>query len=150
MADDEHDTLIRILGLVNGGRTAYDGQYVVDYDASRQGFEQGTGRPMMCHLVATPDRAKATRYRRRRHGFQGVEGRLMIARRDQFRFLQYRYTFGDVTLIVQKARNRYSRWYVLDENGKYLSRGHDSQTAATAAASGIACKIRAARAEAAS
>jgi hypothetical protein len=63
MSDDERNTLIRIMGLVNGGKTAYDGQYVVEYDASRPGREQGTGRPMMmCHLVATPDRAKATRY----------------------------------------------------------------------------------------
>jgi hypothetical protein len=107
---DEKDTLIRILGLVNGGKTPYDGQYVVEYDANRPGREQGTGRPMLC----------------------------------------YPYTFGGVTLIVQKGSNRYSRWYVLAEDGKYLSRGYDSQQAATAASSGIARKIRAKRAEATS
>lgn len=30
------------------------------------------------------------------------------------------------------------RWYVLDESGKYLSKGFDGQTAATAAAGSIA------------
>jgi hypothetical protein len=107
---DDKNVVIRIMGLVNGGDTVYDGQYVVAYNASRPGAEQGTGRPMLCHP----------------------------------------YTFGDVTLIVQKGSNRYSRWYVLDEGGKYLSKGFDSQQAATAAASGIARKIRAERAEAAS
>jgi hypothetical protein len=100
---EERNTLIRILGLVNGGKTPYDGQYVVDYDASRPGREQWTGRPMLCHP----------------------------------------YTFGDVTLIVQKGSNRYSCWYVLAEDGKYLSRGYDSQQAACAAASGTARQIRA-------
>ena len=103
MSDEERNTLIRILGLVNGGKTPYDGQYVVEYDTSRPGREQWTGRPMLCHT----------------------------------------YTFGDVTLIVQKARNRYSRWYVRDESGKYLSKGYDSPEAAAADASGIARRIRA-------
>lgn len=42
------------------------------------------------------------------------------------------------TLIVQMGGNRYSRWYVLDGSGKYLSNGFDSQVAATAAAGSIA------------
>jgi hypothetical protein len=104
VSDDERNTLIRIMGLVNGGKTPYDGQYVVEYDASRQGFEQGTGKPMLCHP----------------------------------------YTFGDVRLIVQKGSNRYSRWYVLDEGGKYLSKGYDSQVAVTAAAGQIARELGAA------
>jgi hypothetical protein len=32
---EECNTLPRILGLVNGGKTPYDGQYVVEYDASQ-------------------------------------------------------------------------------------------------------------------
>jgi hypothetical protein len=47
-----------------------------------------------------------------------------------------------VTLIVQKGSNRYSRWYVLDEHGKYLSKGYDSQVAVTAAAGQIARTLR--------
>jgi hypothetical protein len=62
---------------------------------------------------------------------------------DQFRFLRYCYTFGAVTLIVKKGSDRYSCRYVVDENGKYLSKGYDSQTAAAADASGIARRIRA-------
>jgi hypothetical protein len=91
-------TLISILGLVNGGKTPYDGLYVVEYDASRQGREPGTGKPMVCHP----------------------------------------YTFRDVTLFVQKGSNRYSRWYVLDEGGKYLSKGYDSPVAAVGAAGSLA------------
>lgn len=67
-----------------------------------------------------------------------AEGSVTSAKRDQFRFIRLRYTFGDVTLIVQKGSNKYNRWYVLDESGKYLSKGFDSQTAAVAAAGSIA------------
>jgi hypothetical protein len=85
-------------------RPAYDGQYVVDYDASRPGREQGTGKPMMGHP----------------------------------------YAFGDRTLIIQKGSTKYSRWYVLAEDGRYLSKGYDSQQAVTAAAGQIARKLGAA------
>ena len=47
--------VIKIVGLVNGEGSAFDGQYVVEYDPSRDGVEPGTDRPMMCHLVTTPD-----------------------------------------------------------------------------------------------
>ena len=97
-------TLISIMGLVNGSKTPYDGQYVVEYDASRQGFERGTGKPMVCHPC----------------------------------------TFGDVTLIMHKGSNRYSRWYVLDEHGTYLPKGYDSQVAVTAVAAQIARELGAA------
>lgn len=50
---------IRIIGLVDGQPSAYDGQYVVEYDPGRDGVEPGSGRPMLCHLVTTPDRAAA-------------------------------------------------------------------------------------------
>jgi hypothetical protein len=46
-----------------------------------------------------------------------------------------------VTLTVPKGSNRYSRWYVLDESGKYLSKGFDSQLAVTAAAGQIAREL---------
>jgi hypothetical protein len=49
---------IRIRSLVVGGPTPYDDQYVVDYDPGRDGVDPW-GRPMNCHLLATPDRSKA-------------------------------------------------------------------------------------------
>ena len=54
--------VIRIFGLIGGGTTVYDGEYVVEYDPSIDGVEPGTGKPMNCHLVTTPDIAKASRY----------------------------------------------------------------------------------------
>ena len=56
------DTVIQIASLIDGTRTPFDGQYVVEYDPGRQGFEPGTGKPMLCHLVTTPDIESATRY----------------------------------------------------------------------------------------
>jgi hypothetical protein len=32
---EERNTLIRITGLINGGVTAFDGQFVVEYDPTR-------------------------------------------------------------------------------------------------------------------
>lgn len=55
-------TVVRIIGLVNGGTSAYDGQFVVEYDPSRDGVEPGTGRGMNCHLVTTPERAAAAEF----------------------------------------------------------------------------------------
>jgi hypothetical protein len=57
---DERRVTIQIVGLRNGGKTAYDGQYVVEFDASHDGVEPGTGRVMMGYLETTPDRAEAT------------------------------------------------------------------------------------------
>jgi hypothetical protein len=51
-------TVIRILGLADGGATPYDGQYLVDFDPSRDGID-AWGRPMKAHLVTTPDPAQA-------------------------------------------------------------------------------------------
>jgi hypothetical protein len=59
---DEETVVIRILGLISGVQTTYDGQYVVEYDPGRPGVEPGTERVMMCHLVATPALADATRF----------------------------------------------------------------------------------------
>ena len=56
--------VIQIVSLADGTPTAFAGQYVVEYDPSRDGTEPGTGRPMMCHLVTTPTLADATRFSR--------------------------------------------------------------------------------------
>lgn len=54
-------TVIKVIGLTNGEPTAFDGQWVVEYDPGRDGRDP-RGRPMLCHLVTTPDLAQATRY----------------------------------------------------------------------------------------
>ncbi|UQX13410.1 RNA-guided endonuclease TnpB family protein [Candidatus Mycobacterium methanotrophicum] len=55
--------IIRIIGLVDGTPTDFDGQYVVEYDPSRVGAQPVTGRPMrLFHLVTTPDIGRATRF----------------------------------------------------------------------------------------
>jgi hypothetical protein len=56
------ERVIQIIGLINGGGTGFDGQFVVEYDPGRDGRDPITGQPMMCHLVTTPDIDKATRY----------------------------------------------------------------------------------------
>lgn len=53
--------VLQIVGLVNGAPTVFDGQYIVEYDPGRSGLSPD-GQPMVCHLVTTPDRDKATRY----------------------------------------------------------------------------------------
>jgi hypothetical protein len=62
MSETEKTVTIRIMGLIGGGTSAFDGQYVVEYDPGRGGVEPGTGFPMLAHLVTTPDKSKATRY----------------------------------------------------------------------------------------
>jgi hypothetical protein len=57
---DEEKRVIRIVGLINGGTSAFDGQYVVEYDPGRDGVEP-MGRPMLCHLVTTSDVRSAVR-----------------------------------------------------------------------------------------
>lgn len=55
--------VIRILSLVDGTPTDFDGQYVVEYDPSRIGTHPVTGNPMpVFHLVTTPDISRATRF----------------------------------------------------------------------------------------
>lgn len=62
-ADDSERSTIRIVGLVDGTPTDFDGQYLVEYDPSRVGTQPVTGRPMpVFHLVTTPDIRKATRF----------------------------------------------------------------------------------------
>jgi len=59
---DDEVRVIRIIGLINGGKTAFDGQYLVQYDPGRGGVEPVTGRPMLCHMVTHPDVEQATKY----------------------------------------------------------------------------------------
>jgi hypothetical protein len=59
---DKRDCVIQVVNLINGGRSAFDGQFVVSYDPSHPGVEPGTGRPMLCHLVTTPNVDEATRF----------------------------------------------------------------------------------------
>ena len=54
--------VMKIEGLINGGSTAFDGQYVVEYDPCRDGREPETGRVMMCFLATTPDKNNASRF----------------------------------------------------------------------------------------
>lgn len=56
------DVIIRLVGLVDGTPTDFDGQYIVEYDPSRVGTHPVTGKPMaVFHLVTTPDIRRATR-----------------------------------------------------------------------------------------
>ena len=50
--------IIKLIGLINGGSTPFDGQYLVEYDPTRQGVDPN-GDPMYAHIVCTPDPAKA-------------------------------------------------------------------------------------------
>lgn len=55
--------VIQLFSLIGGGETAFDGQYLVEFDPSRNGREPGPGgRAMSCHLVTTPHLWQATRY----------------------------------------------------------------------------------------
>ena len=48
---------MRIIGT-SEGPTAFDGQYVMEYDPSRPGVDP-EGREMVAHIVTTPDPEKA-------------------------------------------------------------------------------------------
>ena len=48
---------LRILGAIDGTPTPWDGQYVVEYDPSCAGMDS------LSHLLTTPDRSKARRFR---------------------------------------------------------------------------------------
>jgi hypothetical protein len=54
--------VIKIISLIQGGTTAFDGEYVVEYDPGRDGVEPGTGFPMFAHLVTVRDQRQATRF----------------------------------------------------------------------------------------
>ncbi len=50
--------VLRILGLVNGQPTEYDGKYVVDYDPKPREDKEGT----FIHLIVTDDPAHARQF----------------------------------------------------------------------------------------
>lgn len=62
----------------------------------------------------------------------------MTTKTQQFRTLRYRYTFEGGVYFIQKGGSKYGRWYVLDENGKYLTKGASSQQAAEIELAGVA------------
>jgi hypothetical protein len=53
---------IKVIGLVSGDPTGFDGQYVVEFDPCRDGIEPRSGMPMLAHLVTTPDIEAATKF----------------------------------------------------------------------------------------
>ena len=53
--------VLKIYGLANGGPTPFDGQYLVEYDPTRDGVDPN-GDPMSAHLVTTPDVGKALKF----------------------------------------------------------------------------------------
>jgi hypothetical protein len=58
---DERNRVIQVHGLISGQPTAFDGGFVVEFDASRDGVEPHSMRPMMAHLITTPNVDEATR-----------------------------------------------------------------------------------------
>jgi len=53
--------VMQIIGPVHGAPTSFDGQYIIEYDPSQQGFSPD-GSPMLCLLRTTPDISEATHY----------------------------------------------------------------------------------------
>jgi hypothetical protein len=53
--------IIRLLCLVDGTSTPYDGQYLVSYDPERTGLRIG-GQRLQCTIETTTDPAKAKQY----------------------------------------------------------------------------------------
>jgi hypothetical protein len=56
-----NEVVIQIVGLVHGGSSPFDGQWLVEYDPARSG-RTPDGKPMTAHIVCTSDPAQATRY----------------------------------------------------------------------------------------
>lgn len=52
---------IRLLGLVNGQPSPYDGQWLVHYDPTRAGVDPD-GAPTTAHIVCSPDPDRARRF----------------------------------------------------------------------------------------
>ena len=53
---------MKIEGLVNGGRTGFDGEYLVEYDPERDGFDPLLDLPMDAFVSTTPVLAEAKRF----------------------------------------------------------------------------------------
>ncbi len=52
---------LRIVGINTGEKTAFDGKFLAEYDPHRPGLDPD-GRPMIAHVVATDDPAKAMEF----------------------------------------------------------------------------------------
>lgn len=52
---------MRIVGLVNGAATPFDGEFLVEYDPERDGWSP-EGEKMTAHIVTTSDIAKARHF----------------------------------------------------------------------------------------
>jgi hypothetical protein len=50
---------LKIIGLIAGGPTPFDGEWLSEYDPDRDSTEPTTGAPMVAHVRTTPDPAKA-------------------------------------------------------------------------------------------
>jgi len=52
---------MQVVGLVNGGATPFDGQFLVEYDADREG-RAPDGTVMLAHILTTPALGAAKRW----------------------------------------------------------------------------------------
>ena len=50
--------VLQLVGMASGEPTPFDKQYLVEYDPTRGGTSPD-GRPMVAHIVTTPERDKA-------------------------------------------------------------------------------------------
>lgn len=53
--------IMRLLGAPSWGPTPFDGQYLVEYDPTREGVDPD-GTPMLAHIVTTDDPGRARRF----------------------------------------------------------------------------------------
>lgn len=53
--------IVKILGLVDGSKTPFDGRYLIEYDPTQQGFAPD-GKPIQCLLVTTENASEATQF----------------------------------------------------------------------------------------
>ena len=51
-------TVIRIVGLVGGAPSPFDGRYLVEYDPERLGVDPA-GQPMLAHVLTSEHRSEA-------------------------------------------------------------------------------------------
>lgn len=54
-------TRLKIISLNDGSPTSFDGEYLLQYDPTRDGTDRD-GNLMNCHLVTTPDPEKARQF----------------------------------------------------------------------------------------
>ncbi len=73
--------IIEILGLVDGSPSPFDRQFLVEFDPDRPGVAPD-GRPIIFHLVTTPDRTKARTFA---EGNEAIEFWRQVSRDDPTR-----------------------------------------------------------------